>query len=210
MILLQRLRDLLHGGTVDAPDESESQLSSFVAELDDEIARLQRTVASAGAEEQRLKGRIDDLLAKATAWERRALVALEERDESFARHAAAAQEECELQSLALQQAWRTQRDATERLKTSLRGARARVAEAKTRYALLETQRRSVATTELMARLRERIQLLEVEAEAAAALERGRIGRSLDALFGKAEPPLPLAARVVDLRPALPALRTGSR
>jgi phage shock protein A len=202
MSLLQRLWDALGGAPSDGVMDPERQLSSFVGDLDREIERLQRAVAAAMADEKRLKMQIEDLLGKAGDWERRAILALEEQNETLARQALAAKEQCELESLALQKAWEAQRGATEQLKASLRSARARVSEAKTKYTLLLAQYRSATTKarlqqtlstqavnspmQVMERLSDRIRLLEAQTEAAAELEDGGSTGDLDATFAELE------------------------
>lgn len=121
------------------------QLAVFVDELDRHVRDLHRAVARAIADEKRLKMQIEDLLGKASDWEARAVLALQQGDETLAKEALLQKERCEAQALALQKTWDTQREATQKLKASLRAEKGRVEDAKTKYSLLLAQYQSATT-----------------------------------------------------------------
>ena len=90
MSFLKRLWYTLQGKTdalLDRMENPEEQLSVFVNELNEQAQSLQRSVASAIADEKRLKMQIEDHLTKASEWEARAVLALEEGNEPLARTA---------------------------------------------------------------------------------------------------------------------------
>src|SRR5262245_25465533 len=194
---LVRLWNALRDG-MGGSGNSDAQLAAFVSELNREVEGLHRAVAGAIADEKRLKMQIEDHLARAGEWESRAMLALQENREDLAREALLRKEECEAQSLALQQSWDTQREATEKLKASLQTARLRVSDAKTKYTLLLAQYHSAATKrklqqtlsasnqgspmQLMERLSERIRLIEAQTEADLALGGADPTSDLDAAF----------------------------
>jgi phage shock protein A len=165
---------------LDELEDPEAQLSVFVGELNEQVQSLHRSVASAIADEKRLKMQIEDLLSKGAEWESRAVLALQQGNEPLAREALLRKDDCEAQSLALQKGWEAQKSATETLKASLHSTRTRVSEAKTKYNLLLAQYRSAAakkkisesmsvTTDdspmlLMDRLADRIRQIEAETE----------------------------------------------
>jgi phage shock protein A len=179
---LTRFWHALRGKTaalLDDLEDPETQLA-VVDELNEQVQSLHRAVASAIADEKRLKMQIEDLLSKAGEWESRAVLALQHGNETLAREALLKKDECEAQSLALQKGWEAQKNATETLKASLHSTQTRVAEAKTKYNLLLAQYRSATAKKkvsesmsvktddspmmLMDRLSDRIRQIEAETE----------------------------------------------
>jgi len=184
MTFLNRLWNTIQGkrdALLDRMEDPEEQLSVFVNELNEQVQSLHRSVAGAIADEKRLKMQIEEHLAKASEWENRAVLALQEGREELAREAVIRKEECEAQALAIQKGWEGQKEATEKLKASLQAAKQRVSDAKTKYTLLLAQYKSVATKKkiqeslsvrtgdspmlLMDRLSDKIRTIEAETEA---------------------------------------------
>jgi len=197
---LRRFWYALRGKTaalLDDLEDPEQQLSVFVGELDEQLQGLHRAVAGAIADEKRLKAQIEDRLARAADWESRAVLALQQSDESLAREALLKKEQCEAESLALQGSWETQKSATEQLKASLQAQKLRVAEAKTKYTLLLAQYRSATARKriqeslsgsgedspmaLVERLSDKIRRIEAEAEVSLEVGDGT-GDDLEAKF----------------------------
>jgi phage shock protein A len=197
---LTRLWQALRGKTtalLDELEDPEEQLSVFVAELNEQVHTLHRSVASALADEKRLKMQIEDLLARAATWESRAVLALQQSNEALAREALLQKEDCEAQALALQKGWEAQKQATDTLKASLQAAKTRVEEAKTKYNLLLAQYKSATTRQkiqqslagttdgsplqMVERLADRICKIEAETEASLDLS-GAVAPDLDARF----------------------------
>ena len=94
----QRLWNIVRGKSnalLDRLEDPEEQLSVFVSELNAQVQDLQRSVAGAIADEKRLHKQIEGLRTKSAEWESRAIVALEDGNESLARAALVKQEECD-------------------------------------------------------------------------------------------------------------------
>jgi phage shock protein A len=206
---LHRLLNLVRGkanaalGRLEKPEE---QLAIFVDELNSQVRELQASVASAIADEKRLKLQLDKQLEESREWERRAELALEAGDEALARQALGRKDECEATSLTLRTSWETQKEATEKLKQSLRAAKGRIEEARRRYTLLLAEYKSAQTREkiqdtlssvpnadsplaLVGQLEEKIQAIEARTEAS---------RVIDELEGE---DIDLEARFVELEKA---------
>ncbi len=86
--LLQRLADFFRGRANRVLDELEDpreQFGLFVNDLSTQLADLRGAVARAMKDEKRLRLEIRDHLSKAADWERRAVFALEDGDETLAR-----------------------------------------------------------------------------------------------------------------------------
>jgi phage shock protein A len=188
MNVFKRIRYIVRGRTdslLESLEDPEQQLNVFVSELQEQVVRTQQAVTAAMADEKRLKMQIDEYLARANEWENRAVLALREGNESLAKEALLKKEECEAASLALQKGWTAQKQATDKLKVSLRAIKQRVAEAKRKYTLLVAQYKSAQAKKkvnevfavagadspmmLMEKLSDKICKLEAEAEAVVEL-----------------------------------------
>ncbi len=200
---LQRLWNIVRGKSnalLDRLEDPEEQLSVFVSELGGQVQDLQRSVAGAIADEKRLHKQIEGLRAKSGEWESRAIVALEDGNEELAKAALVKQEECDGEAGALESGWRAQKDATAKLKDSLKLAKTRMDEARRKYTLLLAQYKSAETKrkiqsslnqanaesplQLMAQLEERIQSVEAEAEAELALSSDSVDADIEAQFAQ--------------------------
>ncbi len=188
MNVFKRIRYIVSGRTdalLDGFEDPEQQLNVFVSELQEQMLQTQQAVTAALADEKRLKAQLEEHLARANEWENRAMLALREGNESLAKEALLKKEECEAQSLALQKGWAAQKQATEKLKMSLRVTKQRAAEAKRRFTLLVAQYKSAEAKKkvneslaaagpgspmmLMERLSDKICKIEAEAEAVMEL-----------------------------------------
>jgi len=198
---LQRLWHAFRGKTgamLDDLEDPDEQLAVFVSELEEHLQDLHRSVASAVADEKRLKMQIEEHLARASDWESRAVLALQEGDETLAREALLKKEECEAGSIALQKTWEAQKDATDKLKASLHAQKLKVSEAKTKYTLLLAQYKSASTKKkiqeslsvsrsdspmvMIERLSDKIRKIEAETEVNVELGGDGVGEDLELKF----------------------------
>ncbi len=205
MKVFRRFSLIVRGKTeklLDRLEDPEEQLAVFVNELNAQMRDLQKAVARALADEKRLKMEIEDLMAQAAEWEKRAVLAVESGDDGLAREALLKKDELEARSLVLQKSWEEQKAATGKLKQSLRASKDRVAEAKRKYTLLLARYRSAETTkkvheslsvrsddspmELMDKLSERIRVIEAETEAALEMGGETVDADLEARFATLE------------------------
>ncbi len=200
---LQRLWNIVRGKSnalLDRLEDPEEQLSVFVSELNGQVQDLQRSVAGAIADEKRMQKQIEGLRTKSAEWESRAIVALEDGNDELARTALVKQEECDGEAAALESGWRTQKDATGKLKDSLKLAKTRMEEARRKYTLLLAQYKSAETKkkiqsslnqantesplQLMAQLEEKIRSVEAEAEAELVLGNDGVDADIEAQFAQ--------------------------
>ncbi|MGA1870487.1 MAG: PspA/IM30 family protein [bacterium] len=173
---------------IENPDE---QLSVFVEELNDQVRNLQRAVAAAIADEKRLKMEFDEITSQAHDWEMRAILALENNDESLAKEALLKKDDCEKKAVIVKQTWETQKESTKQLKYSLNASKERVDDAKRQYTLLLARYKSAETKKKLAdvcsmhqdnspmQIMENLnnKILQIESEAEASL--GLMGDSID-------------------------------
>ena len=205
MGVLSRLKVIVQGKTeavLDRMEKPEEQLTVFVNQLNEQMASLQKSVARAMADEKRLKMDIEDHLAQASDWEKRAVLALENGDEDLAKEALVKKEGHETRAASLEKAWKGQHDATEKLKGQLQGTRERIDEAKRKYTLMVAQYKTAQTTKsvneslsdpcansataMMERLDQKIRIIEAETEAASELSGATTDADLEAKFAAME------------------------
>ena len=147
--LITRLRRIVEGKTdsaVSAMEDPEEQLTVFANELDRELASLHRAVSSAVADEKRLKQQIDQLMSQASDWERRAVLAIEAKNDELAKQALLRRGEIHEQLKHIQSSWEHQRQAAAKLKTNLFETKRRAEEAKRQYQLKVAEYRSAKAT----------------------------------------------------------------
>lgn len=196
-----RIWNILRGKTdvlLDKLEKPEEQVRVFVTELNEQVQDMQRSVASAIADEKRLQKQVESLRAKSDEWESRAIAALEAGDDALAKTALVKQAECDSETLALEDGWRSQKEATEKLKASLKLAKSRMDEARRKYNLLLARYKSAQTKKqiqdslmsantdsplaLMESLEEKIRDVEAQAEAQLALGADSLDVDVEARF----------------------------
>lgn len=202
---LKRLGRVLRAKTEELPSSAEHPgdlLATAVAELDEQIHTLHRSVARAVADEKRLMMQAEDHLARSGEWESRAVLALQEGDENLAREALVHKRECEREALALQKTCAAQESETSNLKGALKAARQRVAELKRQHGVLTARYDSARTQRklqrslsqdgedsllpLMRDLQERIDQLEAETQAELEISGESVSADLEAKFAALE------------------------
>jgi phage shock protein A len=179
-----RLLNIFRGKTntvLEKFENPEEQLTVFVEDLNKHMASQQKSVAAAIADEKRLKLQMEELSDKANQWERKAVLALEAGDEGLAKEALLQKEECDQHKSVTMKSWQTQKEATEKLKSSLVLSKEKVEDAKRKYNLLVARYKSAKANqqitqtlsakadnsplELMDKLNDRILKIESETEA---------------------------------------------
>ena len=146
--IFERIMRIFRGkvhSTLDDLEDPEEQLSVFVEELNEQVKNTQRAVASAIADEKRLKLEFDEISHQADEWEKKAILALESGDENLAKEALLKKQELEQKALITKQNWEAQKSVTDQLKDSLNSSRQRVDAAKRKYTLLLARYKSAET-----------------------------------------------------------------
>jgi phage shock protein A len=150
--LMTRLRIIVQGKTntvVTAMEDPEEALTVFAGQLDRELAGLHRAVSGAVADEKRLKQQIDELVSQSSDWERRAVLAVEAKNDDLARQALVRRGEIGEHLARVQQSWETQRQATTKLKANLVETKRRAEDAKRQYQLKVAEYRAAKATNRM-------------------------------------------------------------
>src|SRR5205823_10165781 len=148
MGLFDRLSTLLRSNINDLisrAEDPEKMLNQILVDMRCQLAKAKQQVATAIADEKRLRDQADAEFRQAQDWEKRAMLALQENREDLAKQALVRQSEHMSHAQQLEQTWESHRLETEKLKNSLRDLNDKIEEAKRKKnLLLARQRRAQA------------------------------------------------------------------
>lgn len=126
-------------------ENPEKMLNQIILDMRDQLAKAKREVASAIADERKLKSQLDAEVKQARDWQHRAMLAVKEDRDDLAKQALIRQKEHTDRAHVLQQTWEAQASETEKLKGSLRQLNDKIEEAKRkRNLLIAKQKRAQA------------------------------------------------------------------
>ena len=126
-------------------ENPEEMLNQIIVDMRDQLAKAKREVASAIADERKLKSQLDTEVKQARDWQHRAMLAVKEDRDDLAKQALLRQKEHTDRAHVLQQTWEAQASETEKLKGSLRQLNDKIEEAKRkRNLLIAKQKRAQA------------------------------------------------------------------
>src|ERR1700761_6213728 len=167
-------------------EDPEKMLTQILVDMRSQLAKAKQQVATAIADEKKLKEQADGEFKQANDWENKATLALKENREDLARQALIRQNEHQSHGEQLMQTWETHRVETEKLKNQLRDLNDKIEEAKRKKNLLiarqrraQAQKRIAETMssmseksafEAFARMEERIETNERQLKASAEIE----------------------------------------
>src|SRR5919206_4272311 len=205
MGLFDRLSTLLRSNINDiisSAENPEKMLNQILVDMRSQLAKAKQQVATAIADEKRLRDQADGEYRQAQDWEKRAMLALQENREDLAKQALVRQSEHATHGQQLEQTWESHRLETEKLKASLRDLNDKIEEAKRKKNLLiARQRRAQAQQrihetmsslseksafEAFARMEERIEQNERTLKASVEIEEEFTGDRLQQDFKQLE------------------------
>jgi phage shock protein A len=183
-------------------EDPEKMLTQILVDMRSQLAKAKQQVATAIADEKRLKDQAEAEFKQARDWENKAMLALKENREDLARQAVMRQNEHEQHGQQLEQTWEAHRLETEKLKNSLRDLNDKIEEAKRKKNLLvarqrraQAQKRIAETMssmseksafEAFARMEERIETNERQLKASIEIEEEFTGDRLAQDFKQLE------------------------
>jgi phage shock protein A len=183
-------------------EDPEKMLTQILVDMRSQLAKAKQQVATAIADEKRLKDQAEAEFKQARDWENKAMLALKENREDLARQAVMRQNEHEQHGQQLEQTWEAHRMETEKLKNSLRDLNDKIEEAKRKKNLLvarqrraQAQKRIAETMssmseksafEAFARMEERIETNERQLKASIEIEEEFTGDRLAQDFKQLE------------------------
>ena len=179
-------------------EDPEKMLHQIIIDMNNQLLEAKKQVATSIADEKRLAKQVEAERAKATEWEKRAMMAVRAGDDNLAREALARKAEHDgiVEQYRLQ--WQKQKQAVDQLKLALRALNGKIEEAKRKKSLLiarkkraEAQKaiqetlsglKNASAFEAFDRMEGRIHQMEAEAEAAAELQEEASGDVLALKF----------------------------
>src|SRR6476660_369442 len=179
-------------------EDPEKMLTQILVDMRGQLVKAKQQVASAIADEKRLRDQADAEFKQAQDWERRAMLAIQEGRDDLAKQALVRQTEHTGHGEQLQATWEQHRFETEKLKNQLRDLNDKIEEAKRKKNLLiARQRRAQAQQrihetmssmseksafEAFARMEERIEQNERTLKASVEIEEEFTGDRLQQDF----------------------------
>jgi phage shock protein A len=171
---------------INRAEDPEKMLNQVLVDMKGQLVEAKKQVAVAIADEKRIKKQYEAELAKASDWEKKAMLAVRAGNDELARAALSRKAEHDELAATLKDQWEAQKQSVEQLKEALRSLDAKIEEAKRkRNMLVSRQKRAQAQATInktlsqlnstdshdstFARMDERVTQLEAEVEASAEL-----------------------------------------
>ena len=183
-------------------EDPEKMLTQILVDMRGQLVKAKQQVASAIADEKRLRDQADAEFKQAQDWERRAMLAVQEGRDDMAKQALVRHGEHLNNGSQLEQTWEAHKAETDKLKGQLRDLNDKIEEAKRKKNLLVARQRRaqaqarIAETmsslseksafEAFARMEERIETNERQIKASAEIEEEFTGDTLQRDFKQLE------------------------
>jgi phage shock protein A len=183
-------------------EDPEKMLNQILVDMRGQLAKAKQQVATAIADEKRLRDQTDAEYRQAQDWEQKAMLAIKENRDDLAKQALMRQGEHTSHATQLEQTWELHRAETEKLKNQLRDLNDKIEEAKRKKNLLvarqrraQAQKRIAETMssmseksafEAFARMEERIETNERQLKASIEIEEEFTGDALARDFKQLE------------------------
>jgi phage shock protein A len=201
MGLFSRLGTLIRSNInelINKAEDPEKMLNQVLVDMKQQLIEAKKQVAVAIADEKRIKKQWEQEAAKASEWEKKAMLAIKAGDDNLAR--AALQRKADHDEVAnqLKDQWEAQKNSVEALKGALRGLDNKIEEAKRKRNLLvsrqkraEAQRtinetlssiNSTNAFDTFDRMSDRVTQIEAEAEASQEIGGALAEGSLESQF----------------------------
>ncbi len=205
MGIFSRLAQLIRSNLNDLisrSEDPEKMLNQVVLDMNNQLVEAKKQVAASIADEKRLAKQLEQEVANAQEWERRAMMAVRAGNEELAKEALSRKREYEELAATLRDQWTKQKAAVDQLKTALRMLNDKIEEAKRKRNVLiarkkraEAQKaiqetmsglRDQSAFETFDRMSQKIDQIEAEAEAQADLADEYSGDTLAKKFQSLE------------------------
>ena len=122
-------------------EDPEKMLNQILVDMRSQLAKAKQQVATAIADEKRLRDQADAEFRQGQDWQQKAMLAIKEGRDDLARQALMRQTEHENHGHQLEQTWEQHRLETEKLKNALRDLNDKIEEAKRKKNLLVARQR---------------------------------------------------------------------
>ena len=205
MGIFSRLAQLIKSNLNDLISKSEDpekMLNQIVLDMNNQLVEAKKQVASSIADEKRLAKQLEQEMAHAAEWERRAMMALRAGNEELAKEALARKKEHDQLAETYKDQWTKQKNAVDQLKKALRMLNDKIEEAKRKKNVLVARKKRAeaqkaiqetmhglkdqSAFETFERMAGKIDQMEAEAEAASELADEYTGDTLASQFSHLE------------------------
>jgi len=205
MSIWQRISTLVKSNInalISGAEDPEKVLEQLIRDMRSQFIDARKQVAVSIADEKRLKKQYEGEVKKATDWEARAMTAIKANKEDLARQALGRKSEHDTLASQFQEQWMAQKAAADQLKDALTQLNAKIQEAsRKKNLLIARQKRAEAQKKIQdtlsgmgdnsafdtfARMEEKVDRNEAEAQAALELSGEMSGDSLDREFAALE------------------------
>jgi phage shock protein A len=209
-------------------EDPEKMLGQILVDMRSQLVKAKQQVATAIADEKRLRDQFEAEYKEAQKWEQRAMLAIQEGRDDLAKQALVRQGEHMSHGQQLEATWEQHRLETEKLKNSLRDLNDKIEEAKRKKNLLiarqrraQAQQRIAETMsslseksafEAFSRMEERIEQNERMIKASTELEEEFTGDTLQRDFKQLEKSnagVGVDARLLELKQKMGMLPAGA-
>ena len=209
-------------------EDPEKMLTQILVDMRGQLVKAKQQVASAIADEKRLRDQADAEFKQAQDWERRAMLAIQEGRDDLAKQALVRQAEHTGHGEQLAHTWEQHKLETDKLKNQLRDLNDKIEEAKRKKNLLiarqrraQAQQRIAETMsslseksafEAFARMEERIENNERQLKASVEIEEEFTGDRLQQdfkLLEKSSSSVAVDDRLLQLKQKMGVLPSGS-
>ena len=214
---------------INKAEDPEKMLNQVLVDMKQQLIEAKKQVAVAIADEKRIKKQWEIEAAKASEWEKKAMLAIRAGDDALARAALARKADHDEVAGQLKDQWEAQKTSVENLKGALRGLDNKIEEAKRkRNILIARQKRAEAQRAIQStmaglsdtsafdtfdRMAQKIDQLEAETEAnselAGELEGDSLTQRFKALEAKKTPSDMALAELKQKMGLLPAASTSA-
>jgi phage shock protein A len=201
MGVFSRLGTLIKSNINDLISKAENPekiLNQLILDMREQLISAKKQVAVAIADEKKLKKQLDNELRLASEWEKKAMMAVRADRDDLATEALNRQKEHQKLADEYQKQWEMQKQATDKLRASLRQLNEKIDEAKRKKDLLiARQRRAEAQKKIQDtmsglgdtsafdafdRMSDKVDTIEAEAEASAELSADMQDADLESKF----------------------------
>ncbi len=121
---------------IDSMEDTEKMLNQLVRDMQQQLVTAKKQVATAIADEKRLRKQLDDELAKSAEWEKKAMIAVRSGRDGLATEALGRKAEHDKYAEQYQQQWQAQKASTDKLRNQLKRLNNKIEEAKRKKNLL--------------------------------------------------------------------------
>ena len=205
MAIFSRIGTLLKSNVNDAiskAEDPEKMLNQMLLDMQGQMVEAKKQVAVAIADEKRLQKQFEQERVLSVEWEKKAMLAIKAGNDDLAKQALLRKTEHEKLAVGYEQQWGAQKASVDQLKNALQSLNGKIEEAKRKKNLLiarakraEAQKTiaetldgisSTSAFDTMARMEEKINKAEAEAQATYELAQTTSGDDLQAKFDALE------------------------